>query len=103
MPYLITTALYPSDKAPEVAARIQEAITKYPPDEKLGTQLVAAAKDTLEGLQFIVVVEVKKGKLDEAYIYMAKTMAMFQSIPGLEYRIDIYANAEDASIISPPV
>jgi hypothetical protein len=103
MPYLIVTALCPSDKTPEVATRMQEMVAKYPPDEKLGTQLVAAVKDTLEGVQWIGVVEVKKGKLDEAYIYVAKRMAMFQSIQGVEYRIDLYANAEEASIISPPV
>ena len=30
MPYIITTSLYPSDIAPEVAKRYLEAIQKYP-------------------------------------------------------------------------
>ena len=102
MPYLITTSFYPTDKGPEVAAKYQEAISKYPPDEKLYTTLVpAAVKATHQGMQVINVVEVKKGKLDEAYIYVAKGMMMFQSIPGLEYRIDIYATTEDAASMAP--
>ena len=51
MPYIIVTGLYPTDKVPEVTARMQEMRAKYPLDEKLGTQVVAAAKNTLEGLQ----------------------------------------------------
>ncbi len=37
MPYIMTTSLYPNDKAPEVAEKYLEAITKYPQDENLGT------------------------------------------------------------------
>ncbi len=52
MPYLITTSLYPSDKAPEVAKMYLEAIRKYPPDENLATQVVpAAVKATHQGIQ----------------------------------------------------
>jgi hypothetical protein len=100
MPYIIVTGLYPTDKVPEVTARMQEMRAKFPLDEKLGTQVVAAAKNTLEGLQILGVMEVKKGKLDEAYIFTIKRMAMFQSIPGFEYRIDTYATAEDAAQIT---
>ena len=67
MPYIFTTSLYPSDKAPEVAKRYLEAIAKYPPDADLGTQLVpAAVTTTLQGIKVVGIIEVKKGKLEDA-------------------------------------
>lgn len=87
---------------PKVRERYQEASTKYPPDEKLYTTLVpVAAKATHEGMQTINIVEVKKGKLDEAYLYLGKIMNMFQSIQGIEYRLDIYATLEDGTSMVP--
>jgi hypothetical protein len=97
MPYLITTSFYPSDKVPEVAKMYLEAIRKFPPDEKLFTLVVpGAVKATHQGIQNIIIAEVKKGKLDEAYIYCASMMAMFQNIQGYEYRIDPYVTIEEA-------
>ena len=37
MPYIITTSIYPTDKAPQVAEKYLEAIKKYPPDENLSS------------------------------------------------------------------
>ena len=66
MPYIFTTSLYPSDKAVEVAKRYLEAITKYPPDSSLGTQVVpTAVTTTLQGIKVIGITEVKKGKLED--------------------------------------
>lgn len=97
MPYLIMTSLYPSDKTPEVVKRYLEAVKKYPPDKKLFTLVVpGAGKATHQGMQNIIIAEVKKGKLDETYIYCAKMMAMFQNIPGFSYRIDPYVTLEEA-------
>jgi len=97
MPYIIVTSLYPSDKTTEVAERYLEAISKYPPNENLATQLVpAAVKGTHQGLQVLAIEEIKKGKLEEAYIYFVSMMAMFHSIQGFEYKIDIYLKVEEA-------
>jgi hypothetical protein len=97
MPYLVTTSLYPSDKAPEVAKRYLEALTKYPPDENLGTELVpAAVKGTHQGIDVIGISEVKKGKLEEAYLRTVNMMAMFHTIPGFEYTIETYLKVEEA-------
>lgn len=97
MPYLITTSLYPSDKAPEVAKRYLEALSKYPPDENLATQVVPAAlKATHEGIKTIMIEEVKKGKLEEAYMVAVRRMALFQSLQDFEYRIDPYVTVEEA-------
>ena len=97
MPYIVTTSLYPSDKAPEVAKRYIEAISKYPPDDNLGVMLVPAAlKPTLEGIRVIGIVEVKKGKFEDAQNRVRRMMSMFMSIQGYEYTIDSYATIEEA-------
>jgi hypothetical protein len=97
MPYIITTSLYPSDKGSEVAEKYLEAIQKYPPDENLATQVVpAAVKATHQGVRVVGIVEVKEGKLEEAYTRAVNMMVMFQSIAGFEYTMEIYFKVEEA-------
>jgi hypothetical protein len=97
MPDIITTSLYPSDKAPEVAKRYMDAITKYPPDANLGTLVVpAAVKTTLDGVRTIGIIEVKKGKFEDAMTRVMAMMSMFMSIQGFEYTIESYATVEEA-------
>jgi hypothetical protein len=97
MPYIIFSSLYPSDKVQEVGKRYLEAITKYPPNEKLATPLVpVAVKGTHQGIQVMGISEVKKGKLEEAYMYSVNMMSMFHNIPGFEYKVDIHLNLEEA-------
>jgi hypothetical protein len=97
MPYIFTTSVYPSDKATDVAKRYLEAITKYPPDDSLGTPIVPAAViTTLQGIKVIGITEVKKGKLEDAMIRVANMMAMFFDIKGFEYTMERYATLEEA-------
>ena len=97
MPYLVTTSMYPSEKAPEVAGRYLEALTKYPPDENLGTEIVPAAiKSTYQGIKGISITDVQEGKLDAAYKRAVNTMVMFQSIPGFIYTVEVHLKVEEA-------
>ena len=97
MPYLITTATYPSDKAPDVAKMYLEAIVKFPPDDNLATQVVpAAVKATSQGIKVLAVAEIKEGKLEEAYKRIVNLEAMFINIEGYEYTIDTYLKVEEA-------
>ena len=97
MSYIFTTSLYPSDKAVEVAKKYVEAITKYPPDDSLGTQLVpAAVTTTLQGIKVIGIIEVKKGKFEDQMTKIQNMMAMFHSIQGFEYTVERYATVEEA-------
>ena len=97
MPYLITTSLYPSEKAPEVAKKYFEVLKKYPPDENLGNQLVpSAVKATHQGIQGIGITEVKEGKLEEALTRVVNMMAMLISIPGFEYKTEIHLTVVEA-------
>ena len=91
MPYLISTSVYPSDKATEVAEKYLEAIQKYPPDENLGTPVVpVAAKATKQGLKVIAITEVKAGKLEEVIDRSVNALTMFNDIVGFEYTLDVY-------------
>jgi len=97
MPYIITTSIYPADKAPEVAGRYLEAIKKYPPDENLAVEVVpAAVKSTRKGIQVFGISEVKEGKLEDALKRTVNMMVMFQSIPGYRYTTEIYYKVEEA-------
>ena len=70
--------------------------SKYPPDENLGTEVVAAVKSTLEGNISLEITDVKEGKLEEAFIRMGKYMSVFRGIEGLSTSIDVYYNATEA-------
>ena len=97
MSYIITTTLYPSDKAPEVAKRYLEAIQKYPVDESLEIPVVpAAVKATHQGIKVIMISEAKKGKLEEAYARSISRNVMFHSIPGFESSTEIHYTLTEA-------
>jgi hypothetical protein len=97
MPYIITTALYPSDKATDVAKRYLEAINKYPPDDSLGTTIVPAAViATLQGIKVLTITDVKKGKLEDAQTRWANILAMFHNIHGYESSMETYMKIEEA-------
>jgi hypothetical protein len=97
MPYLVTTVFYPGDKVQEVGKRYLEALTKYPPDENLATDVVpAAVKSTHEGIKVFMVSDVKDGKLDEAYKRAVNMMVMFQNIVGFTYTVQVHLKVEEA-------
>jgi hypothetical protein len=97
MPYLITTSLYPSEKAPEVGARYLEALAKYPPDESLSTQVVPAAVTTThQGIKVTGISDVKEGKLEEALRRAGDFMVMFHNIAGFEYTVEVNSKVEEA-------
>jgi hypothetical protein len=95
--YVITTALYPNDKAKEVVNMQAKAMAKYPPDVSLGTMIVpAAVVATLKGIKVITIIEVKKGKLEDALASGAIRLAMFHDIQGYRYTMKTYMNLEEA-------
>jgi hypothetical protein len=95
--YLILTTTYPNDKVKQVSDMYVKVMTKYPPDPSLGTPVVPVAiRATPQGIEALVVHDVKKGKLDDAMTLAANRLAMFHDIPGYRYRIDTYLNLEEA-------
>jgi hypothetical protein len=97
MPYVVTTSLYPYEKASECGEKWLEALKKYPYDENLGTMIVpAAVKSTLDGTTSIGILEVKEGKLEEALIYTGRFMSVFRGIEGFTTSIDVYYTGAEA-------
>jgi hypothetical protein len=97
MPYLIVTASWPSDKSDEVAKMFFEEMKKYPPDDSLGIPVVPAAfTRTLQGIEAMVVIEVKKGKLEDLLTREMNALAMFRNIQGYEAQVEIYMTLEEA-------
>lgn len=99
LPYLISFAKWPSDKTPEVVKKAIEANKKFPPDESLGESLVSgnAIKATQEGIRTISVLNVSKGKLEEAYNRLQALSNLYaMSIEGFEYVLETWATLEEA-------
>ena len=97
MSYIFTTTLYPNDKAAEVAKRYLEAIAKYPPDASLGTSIVpVAVKSTLQGIETITIIDVKKGKFEDSMLRVSNVLAMFNDIQGYRSSTQVYMNLEEA-------
>ena len=94
--YIITTSVYPSDKATEVGKKYLEMLKKYPPDETLGSIIATAVKTTEQGIRVLTVREVKEGKLEQSLQRVGDALAMFLSIVGYEYSIDVYFSVAEA-------
>ena len=99
MPYIISLVKWPSDKTGEVMKKALEANKKFPDDESLGEGLTSgnAIKADEGGVKSITVLNVSKGKLEEAYNY-SQAVANFYalSIEGLEYKIEVWSTIEEA-------
>ncbi len=95
--YIITKSTYPNDKVKEVSEMYIKCLTKYPDDASLGTPLVPVAlRPSPEGIEALTITDVKKGKLEDALNLARNRLAMFWSITGYRYKIEFYANIEEA-------
>ncbi|NVM54160.1 MAG: hypothetical protein HWN66_10710 [Candidatus Helarchaeota archaeon] len=101
MAYIVINAWYPSHKADEVGKRYEEVMKNYPPDNTLGTTVIpGAVRATKDGIETMVIVEVKPGKFDEASIYISKAMASYADIEGYEYSIVVWATLPEVMQIA---
>lgn len=97
MPYIIVYITYPTSLADEVRERFFEMVKEMPFDKSLGKETVPIASNTnLHGVEVVSVMEVKKGKLEEAWNWARKRMGMFQSIKGLEYDTRLWGTLAEA-------
>ncbi|MBA7622651.1 hypothetical protein ES703_30029 [subsurface metagenome] len=97
MPYLVSTACWPSDKGDEVVKKAIEVIQKYPPDLSLGEPVVPnAIKASPEGMRAMSITEVKEGKLEAALKRATDVFVMYQPIAGFEWSVDIWFTVAEA-------
>lgn len=96
MVLLITTAIYPHDKAREVGKKFIEVFKKYPPDPSLSKVLSIAVKATIDGIKVIGISEIKKGKFNEALDRATKSNLEYASIEGFKWEMETYMDVNEA-------
>jgi len=98
MPYLVMTNWYPSHKVPDVIKIYTEMLKKYPPNvlAELGEYCVDnAGSATEKGLKAMSIFDVKEGKLEEALKTARGALAMFRSIEGFVYTIEVWTTSTE--------
>lgn len=97
MPYIIVYINYPTDMNNEVTDRFFEMVKEFPFDKTLGKEtLPLASNTTTQGVEVVSVVEVKQGKLEEAWAWAHKRMRLFHSIKGLEYDLRLWSTLTES-------
>ena len=99
MPYMVITSWYPVHKVPDVIKVYAELLKKYPPSslEELGETCVNnAGTSTENGLKAMSVFDVKEGKIEEALKTARGALAMFHSIEGYSYSIEVWSTITES-------
>ncbi|HUW89068.1 MAG TPA: hypothetical protein VMV43_00965 [Candidatus Nanopelagicaceae bacterium] len=97
MPYIIVQLWYPTDINTEVTEKFFEVVKEFPFDKSLGKETIQVASNTnKKGIEVLSVMEVKKGKLEEAWKWGRNRMGAFQSIKGLEYDMRLWTTLAEA-------
>lgn len=69
-----------------------EVLKEFPFDRSFGKETINIASNTnRKGIEVISVMEVKQGKLEEAWTWVGNRMAPFQEIKGFEYEMRLWA------------
>lgn len=91
MPYIIVQICYPSHVADEVREKYIEMVKEIPFDKSLGKETIPVTSNTTKnGIEVMSVVEVKQGKVEEAWKWGRKRMNRFQNVEGLEYDMRLW-------------
>ena len=90
MPYIVK-AWYPTDINIEVVEKYLEVVKEFPFDRSLGKETIPVTSNTnRNGIEVISVMEVKQGKLEEAWTWVGNRMTPFQEIKGFEYDMRLW-------------
>ncbi|MHA1350575.1 MAG: hypothetical protein ACTSPZ_07040, partial [Promethearchaeota archaeon] len=91
MPYIFTTSSYPTDLRDEVVEAYFKMLKEMPFDKSLGKEIIQVAVTTNpRGVESLSIMNVKEGKLTEAYLWTFKRMSYFQLIKGFEFKIRVW-------------
>ena len=97
MPYLFTTSSYPTDLRDEVVEAYFKMLKEMPFDKSLGKETIQVAVTTNpRGVESLSIMNVKEGKLTEAYLWTFKRMSYFQLIKGFEFKIRVWTTIVEA-------
>ena len=97
MPYIIVQIWYPTDINTEAVETYLEVLKEFPFDRSLGKETIPVASNTNKnGVEIISVMEVKQGKLEEAWKWAGNRMAAFQNVKGFEYEIRLWSTLAES-------
>ena len=97
MPYIVTSAKYPSHIATEVGKKYLEALQKFPLGEGPGELIIpAATRGTTEGVRVFSVTKVKDEEFMEAWKRIGDMLVLFLEIEGFEYTVEYWLETQDA-------
>jgi len=96
MPYVISFAWCPPSQSNTVGQRYLETLQKYPVISSIKRIVPAAISSTKEGIEIMVVDEVKTEDLGEALVYATKFLVEFRDIEGFRYHIKAYNTVSEA-------
>jgi hypothetical protein len=97
MPYIFTTSSYPTDLRDEAVEAYFKMLKEMPFDKSLGKETIQVAVTTNpRGIESLSIMNVKEGKLTEAYLWTYRRMSYFQLIKGFEYKIRVWTTIVEA-------
>ncbi|MFW9940555.1 MAG: hypothetical protein ACFFFT_05905 [Candidatus Thorarchaeota archaeon] len=96
MPYLISFVWYPLSQSDTVAQRYLEMLQKLPVISSIKRIVPAATAATKEGIEAIVVDEVKREDLGEANDYLSRFLIEFRDIEGFNFHIRSFSTVSEA-------
>ncbi|MFW9882008.1 MAG: hypothetical protein ACFFG0_53775 [Candidatus Thorarchaeota archaeon] len=96
IPYIVSFAWYPPSLTDTTAQRYLETFQKLPLISNVKRIVPAAVAATKEGIEVIIVDEVKRENVGEALDYMAKFLIEFRDIEGFRYHIRTFSTLNEA-------
>jgi len=96
MPYIISYLWFPPHLSNTVAQRYLETIQKYPLISIIKRLIPAAIASVKEGVEVMVVDEVKGKDLGEAMEYISKFLVEYRDIEGVRYQARVFNTLNEA-------
>ena len=94
---MFTTSSYPTDLREEAVEAYFKMLKEMPFDKSLGKETIQVAVTTNpRGVESLSIMNVKEGKLTEAYLWTFKRMSYFQLIKGFEFKIRVWTTIVEA-------
>jgi hypothetical protein len=97
MPYIVIHSWYPHHIVDKTAKKYLEVAKKYPMDESWGNMVVpGAVNSSKEGLEALVLFQVKKEKIGDALETVNRAMSEFRNFQGFNWEITTWATMDEA-------
>jgi len=96
MPYVISFMWYPPSQSNTVAQKYLETLQKYPVISSIKRLVPGAVAGTKDGVEAMVVDEVKREDIGEVLEYVGKFLVEFRDIEGTRHQVRIFNTVSEA-------